>query len=128
MQHLEMEAIGEEGKDCLSFLTACRVALWASPPKTVGSGDPLPPAPGKHAPLSTLLNIPLQYLPLDMHLPHSAPHPTAPMAPGPLALSKWQHPSPARLYPHLNQKPPQEWPLRSHPTQREGRKCLFTKY
>ena len=36
MQHLEMEAIGEEGKDCLSFLTACEAALWASPPKAHG--------------------------------------------------------------------------------------------
>ena len=36
MQHLEMEAIGEEGKDCLSFLTACGAAIWASHPKGHG--------------------------------------------------------------------------------------------
>ena len=35
MQHLEMEAIKEEGKDCLSFLATCSVALQASPPKTL---------------------------------------------------------------------------------------------
>ena len=31
MQHLEMEAMEEEGRDCLSFLAACGVALQACP-------------------------------------------------------------------------------------------------
>ena len=57
MQHLEMETIVEEGKDCLSFLTAGEAALCASPPKTWGSGDPFHLLLG-NVPLSTLLNIP----------------------------------------------------------------------
>ena len=57
MQHLETEAIGEEGKDCLSFLTACGTALWASPPKPMGSGDLFHLLLG-NTPLSTLLTIP----------------------------------------------------------------------
>ena len=36
MQHLEMVAIGEEGKDWLSFLATCGAALWASCPKDHG--------------------------------------------------------------------------------------------
>ena len=36
MQCLETEAIGEEGKDHLSFLATCRAALWASHPKDCG--------------------------------------------------------------------------------------------
>ena len=96
------------------------------PQRLWGFGDPLHLLLG-NVPLSTLLNIP----PVSSTQHESAPqtpHPTAPMAPGPSAPSKQQHPSPARLYPHLNWKPPQEWPLRSHPTQREGMKHLFTKH
>ena len=36
MQCLETEAIREDGKDHLSFLAACGVALWASHPKDCG--------------------------------------------------------------------------------------------
>ena len=36
IQHLEMEAIEEEGKDCLYFLVVCRTAIQASPPKPMG--------------------------------------------------------------------------------------------
>ena len=36
MQYLETEAIGEEGKDHLSFLAACGAALWASCPEDHG--------------------------------------------------------------------------------------------
>ena len=58
MQHLEMEAIGEEGKDHLSFLTACGAALWASHPKDHGVlVTPFHLLLG-NVPLSTLLNIP----------------------------------------------------------------------
>ena len=63
--HLEVEAIEEEGKDCLAFLTACGTALWASPPKAHGImvtpfhlllGNP---------PMSTLLSIPLGVSPSE---------------------------------------------------------------
>ena len=37
MQHLELDAIEEEGRDCLSFLTACRVALQAFPQRPMES-------------------------------------------------------------------------------------------
>ena len=36
MQHLEMEAIEEEGQDNLSFLTACGTALHTCPPEAHG--------------------------------------------------------------------------------------------
>ena len=93
MQHLETEAIREEGKDCLSFLATCGAALQASPPKPMGSGDPLSSDPGKFAP-STLLNVPPSVSLQESALPVT--HPTAPMAPGPPALSKQQHPSPSQ--------------------------------
>ena len=69
MQCLEMEAIGEEGKDHLSFLAACWAALQASPQRPWGSGDPLPSAPGKHALVYSTKHSP-QYLPLNTNLPH----------------------------------------------------------
>ena len=65
-----MEAIGEEGKDCLSFFATCGAALWASPPKDHGVlMTPFHLLLG-NVPLSTLLNISPQYLLLDMNLPH----------------------------------------------------------
>ena len=36
MQHLEREAIKEEGKDCQSFLAACGMALEVCPPEAHG--------------------------------------------------------------------------------------------
>ena len=41
------QAIGEEGKDCLSFLAACRAALQASPQRPLDPGDLLSSAPEK---------------------------------------------------------------------------------
>ena len=70
IQHLEAEAIEEERKDCLAFLTTCSAALRASPPK--GHGIMVTP---HHlllgnAPTSTLLSIPLGVSPLNGNLPH----------------------------------------------------------
>ena len=86
--------------------------MWCSPlgqplQRLCGSGDPLPPAPGKHA----LVYSTKSFTPSIFCTQHESappvPHPTAPMASGPPAPSKWQHPSPAGLYPHLNWKPSQ---------------------
>ena len=123
MQHLEMETIGEEGKDCLSFLITCGAALWASHPKDSGVlVTPFHLLLGNMA-LSTLLNISPWYLLLPTTSSSYCPHST--WAPGPIQMVTPL--PPARQYPHLNWKLPQEWPLRSHSTQREGMKHLFTK-
>ena len=59
IQCLEAEAIEEEEKDCLTFLTACRTALRASPPKAHGiMVTPFHLLLG-NVPMSTLLSIPL---------------------------------------------------------------------
>ena len=127
MQCLEVEAIGEEGKDHLSFLVTCGAALWASPQRLWGSGNPLPPAPGKCALVYSTKHS-SQYLLLNMNLPHWFFILLPPWHLGPWPYPNGDTPPPARLYPHLNWKPPQEWSLRSHPTQREWRTCLFTKH
>ena len=49
MQHLETEAIEEEGKDCLSFLAACGTVLQACLPEAHGVLMAPPPAHGEHA-------------------------------------------------------------------------------
>ena len=81
-----------------------------------------------NAPLSTLLNIPPQYLPLDRNLPYwfliLLPLWHLGLQPYPNGNT---HP-PAGMYPHPNWKPPQEWALRNHPTWRERMKCLFTEH
>ena len=78
--------------------------------------------------LPTLLNVPPGHPPPDMNLPyqsltllptwHLGPHPDPNDSTPPTAM----------LYPHLDQKPPPEWPLRSHPTQSKGMRCPFTKF
>ena len=35
IQHLEVEALEKEGKDCLAFLNTCSAALRASPPEAM---------------------------------------------------------------------------------------------
>ena len=97
IQHLETDAIEEEGKDCLSFLTICSAALQASPPKTMGFWWPPFHLLLENMPLSTLLNI---HPPVSSTWHKSAPlapHPTAPVAPGLFAPSKWWHPSPSQI-------------------------------
>ena len=56
MQHLEAEAIKKEGKDHLSFLATCGAAIWVSPQRPWGFGDPFHLLLG-NVPLYTLLNI-----------------------------------------------------------------------
>ena len=107
MQCLETEAIEEEGKDHLSFLTACETALQASPPEACGVLMPLFHLFMGNAPLATLLNIPPRYPPLNMNLPYWS-----------LTLLPPWHcgPCPAELYPCLDQKALLEGSLRNHPT------------
>ena len=108
MQDLEMEAIGEEGKDHLSFLTTCRAALWASHPKDCGVlVTPFHLLLGS-VPLSILLNIPPQYLPLNMNLPHRLLILLPLWHLGPQPHLNGNTPPPARLYPHFNWRQPQE--------------------
>ena len=91
IQHLEAEAIEEEGKDCLAFLTACSAALRASPPE--GHGIMVTPYQLLlgNAPTSTLLSIPPGVSPTEWE-PAPWTHPfTAPAATGPSPRSKQQH-------------------------------------
>ena len=63
IQHLEEEAIEEERRDCLTFLTACGTALRASPPKAHEiMVTPFHLLLGNAA-MSTLLSIPWGYPP-----------------------------------------------------------------
>ena len=49
MQYLEMDALEEEGRDCLSFLVACGTALQACPPRGPWSPNgPPSTAHGEH--------------------------------------------------------------------------------
>ena len=60
MQHLEMEDMEEEGRDHLSFLVACGVALHACPPRSPwGTNVSLQLLTGNMS-LATLLAIPPQ--------------------------------------------------------------------
>ena len=70
IQHLEMEAIEEEGKDCLAFLTTCSAALRASPPKGYGIMVTTYHLLLGKVPTSTLLIIPWGVSPLNGNLPH----------------------------------------------------------
>ena len=95
MQHLETEAIKEEGKR-MPLLPS---HLWNS---IIGlshrsHGVLMGPSntPGKHA-LATLLNIP----PVSSTWEESTlvvSHSTTPMAPGPSLRTKWWHPSPNQV-------------------------------
>ena len=70
MQHLETEAIGEEGKDCLSFLTTCGAILQASHPKDHGVlVTPFHLLLGKCTLVYSTKYSP-QYLPFNTYLPH----------------------------------------------------------
>ena len=63
IQCLEVEAIEEEGRDFLAFLTACSAALRMSPPKAHGiMVTPYHLLLG-NAPMSTLLSIPPRGIP-----------------------------------------------------------------
>ena len=58
MQHLEMDTIEKEGRDCLSFLAACGVALQACSPEACGVLMGPNQLLMENIPLATLLNIP----------------------------------------------------------------------
>ena len=65
IQCLEAEAIEEEGRDCLAFLTACNTALRANPPEAHGLiVTPYHLLLG-NAPTSALLSIPLGVSPSE---------------------------------------------------------------
>ena len=86
MQCLEMEAIEEEGKDCLS-LTACGTALQACPQSPWGVGDPIPSVHGKCTFAYSAKHSPqVSFTQHKSALP--VPHSTTPVAPGPLPQSK----------------------------------------
>ena len=99
IQHLEAEAIEEEGKDHLAFLTTCGAALRASPPK--GHGIMVTPYHLLlgNAPISTLLSIPLGVSPPEWESAPQIPSSTTPAVTGPLPWSKWWHHSPVRWGP-----------------------------
>ena len=99
IQHLEAEAIEEEGRDCLAFLATCGTALRASPPEAHGiTVTPFHLLLG-NAPTSTLLSIP-QGVPPPEQEPAPQTHPfTAPAATRPSPWSKWQYNSPDRAEP-----------------------------
>ena len=88
IQHLEAEAIEEEGKDCLAFLTTCSAALRASPPEGHGIMVTLYHLLLGNAPTSTLLSIPIGVSPPEWESALWTPPSTAPAATGPLPQSK----------------------------------------
>ena len=69
IQHLEVEAIEEEGRDCLAFLTTCGATLRANPPEALGiMVTPYHLLLG-NAPTSALLSIPWEYPLLNRNPP-----------------------------------------------------------
>ena len=99
IQHLEVEAIEEEGKDSLAFLATCSTTLWASPPKANGIiVTPFHLLLG-NAPMSTLLSIPLGVSPPEQEPAPQTPPFSAPAATGPSPQSKWQHHLPDQVGP-----------------------------
>ena len=99
IQHQEAEAIEEEGKDCLTFLTACSAALRASPPEGCGIiVTPYHLLLG-NAPMLTLLSIPLGVSPPEWESAPQTPPSTAAAATRPLPQSKQWHHSPDHVGP-----------------------------
>ena len=127
IQHLEVEAVEEEGKDCLTFLITCGAALRASPPK--GHGIMITPYHLLlgNAPTSTLLIIPLGVSPPEWESAPWTPPSTAPAATGPSPPSKWQHHSPDWVGPSSPSEAPPKQPPRSHPIPSRRRKCPSTR-
>ena len=104
MQHLEMEAIKEEGRDHLSFLATCGTALHACPLEAHGVPiGPLQLLMG-NVPLATLLNIPPRYLPLKMNPLSWPPIQLPPGHPGPLPGPNGDTLPPIMRCPHLDQE------------------------
>ena len=83
IQHLETEAIEEEKREHLTFLTACSTTLRASPPKACGiMVTPFHLLLG-NAPMSTLLSIPPGVSPLQQEPALLTPPSSTPGAAGP---------------------------------------------
>ena len=127
IQCLEAEAIEEEGKDHLTFLTPCGAALRASPPKSHGiMVTPYHLLLG-NAPMSTLLSIPQGYPLLNGNLPYGLllPLPQQPLDPCPGPNGSITHLTRWVPLPHLRLLPKQ--PLRSHPIPSRRRNCLSAR-
>ena len=107
IQHLEVEAIEEEGRDCLAFLAACSTALRASPAMACGIMVTIFHLLLGNAPTSTLLCIPRGVSPPEQEPALQTPPSSAPAATGPSPQSKWQHNLPDwwGLHPHLRLLP-----------------------
>ena len=99
IQHLEAEAIEEEGRDCLTFLATCSTALRASPPEAHGIMITPFHLPLGNAPTSTLLSIPLGVSPPEQEPAPQTPLSTAPAVTRPSPWSKQQHNSPDQVKP-----------------------------
>ena len=91
MQHLEREAIEEEGKDCQSFLATCRIDLKVCPPEAHGVlMCPLQLLMGNMS-LATLLAIPSQVSTAREEPTPVISCPAAPVAPASCSGTIWQH-------------------------------------
>ena len=91
IQCLEAETIEEEGRDCLTFLTACSAALRANPSKAHGRMVTPYHLLRRNAPMSALLSIPPGVSPPKQEPALQTPPSSAPAATGPSLWSKWQH-------------------------------------
>ena len=97
IQHLEAEAIEEEGRDCLTFLTACSATLRANPPEAHGiMVTPYHLLLGK-APMSALLSIPPGVSPPEQEPALQTPPFSTPAVTRPSSWSKQQHTLPDQL-------------------------------
>ena len=94
-----MEAIEEEGKDCLAFLANCSTTLWASPPEACGiMVTPFHLLLG-NVPTSTQLSILLEVSPPAREHDLKTPPFSAPTATRPSPWSKQQHHLPDQVGP-----------------------------
>ena len=94
IQHREEEAIEEESKGQLDFLSAYQAALRASPPKYHGTLIASYHVLLGHAPMSHLFSISQGASPSQQGSIPRASSPPAPTVPDPSPRPKWQHHSP----------------------------------
>ena len=120
MQHLEMEAMEEEGRNCLSFLVQCRPA----PRSPQGTNGPLQLLTGNIS-LATLLNIPSQVSTSREESTLVVSHSTTLVAYGPSSGTKqWHHlPNQAVSSPWLGDKV--EGTSEEPPTWNKRTRCLL---
>ena len=91
IQHLKAEAIEEEGRGCLAFITTCGAALRANPSEAHGiMVTPYHLLLG-NAHTSVILSIPPGVSPPEQEPALQTPPASAPAATGPSPWSKWQH-------------------------------------